>query len=192
MKPFYLAAAFMLFTACTSTKKSIVSNTIEKDSSVIRNVQRKQDSISYVKTTLIKDTVITIPARSIRDTLTAEQLQPAFAKDGTAVKRTYTADTKATHAFLNVLPGGKVEYGCDADSLSVIIRSLVRENTELHSRYDSIQQAYQINNKSTFTGQHSSVTRTRSFLAAMWPYLLVLAVIVVAAYLVKRFLKWPL
>src|ERR1044072_5363135 len=192
MKFLYLLAAIMLLASCTSTKKSIVSNTIKKDSSVINNVQRKQDSISFVKTTLIKDTVITIPARSVRDTLTPEQLLPAFSKDGTGVRRSYTANTRTTHAFLNVLPGGKVEYGCDADSLSIVVRSLVRENTELHSRYDSIQQVYQLNNKSTFTGQHSSVIKTRSFLAAMWPYLLVLAVIVVATYFVKRFWKWPL
>lgn len=179
-------------TACANLKKSVVSTDVIKDSLVSNSNQRTRDSTTYAKTVLIKDTVVNLPARMIRDTISPEELQPAYTKDGTSVKRSYRAETKGAYAFLNVLPDGKVEYGCNADSLSIVVQSLVRENTELHSRVDSANGFIQIANKEEKNVQRSSVTKTRSFLAATWPYLLAIAVVIVAVYFVKRFLKWPI
>lgn len=189
---YYSIFILCILTACANLKKSAERSSVIMDSLVSNSKEQRLDSVTYTKTVVVKDTVVNVPARTIRDTLSVKELQPAYTQDGTSVKRSYVAETKGAHAFLNVLPDGKVEYGCNADSLSIVLQSLVRENTELHSRVDSVKDFIQIVNKNEKTVQRSSVIKTRSFLAATWPYLLAIAVVIVVVYFVKRFLKWPI
>lgn len=165
---------------------------MQTDSIAARASKRNTDSISYTRSLIVKDTIINIPARSVKDTLSSSDLAPAYTVQGHAVKRSYFAATSGARAFLNVLPDGRVEYGCNADSLSIVVQSLIRENTELRRRNDSVQFLSETVNKKAVMDAHSNVVRTRSFLAVSWPWILLLAVVAVALYLAKRGLKWPL
>lgn len=182
----------LLLYGCGSTKKSTMHSTIKKDSATEHMLQRSNDSFSVLRSLTIRDTLISVPARVVKDTISAADLQPAYTKEGIAVKRSYSAVTKGAQAFINVLPDGNVEYGCNADSLTIVVQSLIRENTELRRQKDSVQLLSKTESKQESTELHNSVLKTRSFLSGMWPWLLAFVLIIIAVYLVKRVIKWPL
>lgn len=178
----------LLLTACRTSRKTSSTAVIQKDS-VAKTEQTQSSKVVYRdRIKIIKDTVIKIKERTVRDTIKAADQELPKTKDGKShpVYREKTADSVT--AWINILPGGDIEFGCKADALLLEVENLVYEKDHLVAKYDSVVRLLYLERHSKEETTESEVVKQPTWFGRYWPLILVV-VIVVLIYIFRNVLK---
>lgn len=126
------------FSACATRK--ITTEVTRTDTARIELAEIKTAAYAYHEK-VTRDTVITIAPRLIRDTLDHADLSPLVNIQGQKVANTHRARSDGITSTVTVLPGGGVAVECQADELTLQVRSLTYQRDSLGALVDSQRSA---------------------------------------------------
>jgi hypothetical protein len=121
----------MFLFSCNSSKHSIFSASLAKDSTKLSTTieLKKDDYRAHHITT--KDTAVVFPYKSILARFSPEQLQPLYNAQGKPQKQIHIIDTNGLKAIVTAMLDGSVSVSCEADSLKIVIAAVTRINDSL-------------------------------------------------------------
>lgn len=175
------------FMSCRTSKKTI-SKTVSSDSVSAVSAVWVKSSKSYTKETTIKDTTITIAARSVEDTFQIADFSPLYTAEGKAVPNVKTITGKGIHGQVTALPGGGVAFRCIADSLQMRLNALYREREVLEAQNDSEAREFQARQTYYATEITKVANKRAAFLTCVTVgfFVLMAAVVLFVLYAVKK------
>jgi hypothetical protein len=182
------ALAVLLLSACKSLQKTTSHTTTQKDSVNSQADSRSTTSIEHTSTLEKKDTAIGIAGKSVSDTLTAEQTEPVVTKSGKKQPRQYSKKDNGVTAWVVLDTNGKIYYGAETDSITMVVTNLITERDRWKFLYDSQKIANIFRKETDTTVDNTLIVEKKTFWGIAWPYALAGLVIgVLALILYIRF-----
>lgn len=184
----YIAILLALtITSCHSTKSVTESTVTTKDSTATHkdNRVKTQDSTAFVKHTA--DSVIGLKARYVDSIFKPEDLKPAIV-DGKKVGRYHRFEGDGITGSIRVDTSGNVTVDCKSDSLTLVIKNLVKELLYIGKERDSV--VAEMNSKShSLEAVSTSKKKVKNVFGAWWTYLIFLGVGLLLSWLLKMLWK---
>lgn len=180
---YILLIATAVFASCASAKRTSSSSLVRTVDTV--NSIQAVATLSALETThtrIIRDTVVSVPLRTVADTL---DWSPVYNADGVQVLNSQKISGKGVSVTLTPLPNGKIAITGACDSMAIVIAGLTEEVAYYRGQYDSLF-LFQ-----TITGKHYTVEKaaTASRISQRWVGLVVVAAfVVVCVFLFKKFI----
>lgn len=172
----------------TSTRDSISSF----DSTAISNTDvHKEVEITNHRTE--RDSVFGIPAKNVADSINKKDLELPRTKTGTAVPRRFEKKEDGVRAWAVIDTNGNLLYGCDVDSITFVVKNLIRENNTIRSRYDSLASVLARTKEQVVvkyvevSTKDTKIVKEKNWWGRNWKLLVVL---VVAVVLITVFKWW--
>lgn len=137
-----LLAIVLIPVGCKTTQKSVQSTDIVRDTLEAVQESRASRSTDTSRHTMVTDTTVGIKAKSLADTVEAAEMELPRTKDGKAVARHWQKYQDGVRVYASLDTNGNLTYGCDVDSLTLVIKGLIRESVNIQGRYDSLASAY--------------------------------------------------
>lgn len=181
-----LLTSLLLLQACATQKKTERHDSVTNDT-LVQQARQHATSITEQQTEReVKDTAVGVAGKKVRDTIPEDGLEPAITKTGKKVPRSYSKKENGLTAWVKVDTNGQVTYGATADSMTIVIAGLVREQKYMSHRYDSLSAVLQQRTHVATMATTTEVKKTKTFWGYAWPWLTAL---LIAALLVGGY-KW--
>lgn len=169
----------LLATSCRTVKKAAYHSTERADTT------REVSQVLQVREREVRDSLISVPARAVQDTIAAEAVSVRSATTGRKRPVQYQKTDKGLTAWVAVDTMGNITYGASADSFVMVVKGLIRE-------VDSLQAIYlkQQLTKSEVRDNTETIVERRTF--ADWllkNFWWVGGILLGLGYLIKLFLK---
>lgn len=185
----------LLCIACLSCKTSSTLRSItkvSKDSTAKVAKQSTDQNDSFYHHTTVEDTAVGVSGDDAKLSLSAAETKPQPCNDGscTEAPKTYTSKSGRTTATAIVNPDGSMIIDCKTDSLTIVIKRLIKDSVYQRQRFDSLR-FIKILTAHSDTTDDVSVTKTVTTLwGKYWIWILVLIVCIVIYKLFPFILKF--
>lgn len=170
-----LITLFVISVGCNTTKKSVQSTEVNIDSvakvdSVAKAAETKvSGSNDTFRSRTERDTAVGIGAKSVKDSVQAKDMELARTKDGKAVPRKWGKMENGVWLYAMLDTFGNLTYGCDVDSITLVIKGLIRDSINIHNRYDSLASLYERSASKQHTAStHASTKETTIVKTPTW------------------------
>lgn len=150
----------------TSTVSSTLHNSTDSTEIHVQQVNNK--TANNYRHTTEKDSAVGLPAANVGLHLMPDDLQPATTVNGVKVPRYYFADSATLHGSVVVNPDGSIDVRCKSDSLTLVIKSLIRDSIYQAQTNDSLRTQL-ITKKQTTTDKSDTKTVTKQ--GGFWGFL---------------------
>lgn len=179
----------LLLVACgTSKKTSSEKQYKSQDTAATQVAQHTADSSGRSSVQVIRDSAIGIQGKKVEDSISKEDTEIPVTPKGKKVPRHFAKKENGLTAWVVIDTNGNVRYGAESDSLTLVVKNLVRQSDSL-TRIISTKDSS--NTRIVHAVQQTSIsstTKVRGFWAANW-WWIALAVFCAAAYVAYRLLK---
>lgn len=175
----------LVLSSCGSTKHDLTRVIVANDSASTHVTQEAKGDKTYEHKTINRDSAIGIAAQETDDTFDHFMLQPAIDFKGDTVERVFTNQSKTLTSTVKVLKNGNVVVRCKADSLTLVIKGLIRDSVQMSQKYDSLRIATTIVNHSKEESTEEKKVIRQSFLQFIWPWALGLLVVGAIVLIIK-------
>lgn len=102
---------------------------------------REVSQVLQVREREVRDSLISVPARAVQDTIAAEAVSVRSATTGRKHPVYYQKTDKGLTAWIAVDTMGTITYGATADSFVLIVKGLIRERDSLQASISKQQLA---------------------------------------------------
>lgn len=179
----------LVFASCSSTKKTLSRDEKRTDSATTQKETVVNTSSDRVRERVEKDSVIGLRKRSVEDSVDKADLEIPKTSTGKSVPRLFEKYEDGVRAYAVIDTNGNLRYGCDVDSITLVVRSLIRDSISTHRQFDSLAALYERQASTHETTVVSTKVTTPSWWAKWWrviALLLIELVLVIIYWYVKR------
>ncbi len=165
--------------SCRTTKRMSSSSFVSaKDSLKATQLIVNTSAAASFQTRTVRDTVISIPIRAVRDTLSASDLMPVTSSDGIAIAHTSFLEGKGISIRTIALPSGQVIIEGNCDSMSIILKGYMEEAQYWHEKHDNLLVEFTDLKSVETQSDNISISKSASGLK-LWVWIIILALTVV-------------
>lgn len=188
-----LIMALVASVGCKTTRKSVQSTEVKTDSLRNDSMRSQQTNtnkdVEKTKIIIERDTAVGIPGANIADTAKGIKVNDIPRTiNGKAVPQHFEKKEKGVRAWVKIDTNGRVLYGCEVDSYTLVIKNLIRENTILRERYDSLAYTQQHTNKQRVSTEQKTtevtIVKERTWWGRNWRWIVGLIVAIIALIIV--------
>lgn len=184
----YLIIGLLLLSSCHTTRKTEYVKEVQKDTTATTNTNNVKSDKEHIKETVKKDSVITIPHKAVNDSIEPGGLDEAKTEKGERVKRSYQKSENGLRAFVTIDTNGRIYYGCEADSLKVVLTNMVSIVERITNNRDSLAAMLSFERSLQSTEVKTS-KKTKNIIGKWWTYIAFLIVVVLLYRLLRSVLK---
>lgn len=188
----YIFLFLALASACTSVKKSMSNHTFLDNKKTDSTFNEQMSEAAHIKSIEQKDTAVGIPAKSVSGSLSHDDAQVKSAVTGRKMPVYHSKRENGLEAWVAIDTNGNINYGANADSMTILIKGLTYERDSFWGLYKSAQLRQVFKAKdSTDVRESKTLVEKRSFLQwmlnnAYW----VLPVLFLIYWLIKKYFRW--
>lgn len=174
----------LLLAACTTSRKASSSTVVTKSDTVERQAEQVVTKVEYRdRERIVRDTVIKIERRTVRDTIRLKDQELPTTKDGKLRPVRQEKHENGINGWVEIQPNGDIVFECTADSLLLVVQNLVQEREYLARFHDSVLNASQTHKQSSTTTTETVIVKVKTWWGKNWKWVVVGIALLIALVL---------
>lgn len=184
---------------CKSSRK-VATTTFHSQRDSVSVVDSSTEQLKQVsdqvsdtnKVTIIRDSLINLPGRSVIDSVNKEDLEIARTKNGVAVTRRFDKRENGVRAWAIIDTNGNLTYGCEVDSYKLVVKNLIRQTevmsniiTKLEERNRSDLKQSNVYSDTTNIQETVKVIK-KSWWGRNWWWIILLVIVAAALFILYK------
>lgn len=184
----YILFLVVALIGCSTSRKSTNTSVANSDSVETKEDQSTKETRDREKETTTRDSLFGIPEKAVEDSMSKEEQETPRTKSGVA-RPVYKENTKdGLTAWILIDTTGNIKFGAKSDSITLLVRNLVREKEIISERYEHLYKWVQDQKRNSVTNVETVIVKEKSWWGKNWKLIGIMVCIVIAAiiWLIKR------
>ena len=140
-KTFILVLSFATLSSCSVRKHKKVSSMQSSELATSSNFEQKKTIKQTSSKTIVRDTILKVETRFVRDSIFADVLKPIRTDEGKLLPKKTRISGRGVSVELTALPSGQIAVEGNCDSIEVLVKGLITENVKDTETLDSLYKA---------------------------------------------------